>query len=291
MRATRNPLALALLTAALIAGIAGGATASGAARQGSTTLPTLAACLKLVKSEVLVKNKLKVATTFPPLAPWFSSNNPSNEKGYESAVAYHVASTLGFKSTAVSWYAEPYELAVTGGTKPFDFDINEITFNAKLTSKVTLSQSYFTVNQAIVALKSSKIVKQHSVSQLKGYLYGEMSGSPGLTFVLKHIIPKRAPVVYKSMSQAIAALEAKKIDAIVVDTPTGQYIASEQLTKGDLVAQFHATGEHYSLLLHEGNPLVACLNTALATLTKNGELRTLSKKYLSIYNSIPFIKP
>ena len=93
------------------------------------------------------------------------------------------------------------------------------------------------------------------------------------------------------MSAAIAALEAKKIDAIVVDTPSGQYIASQQVHNGVQFAQFHATGVHYSLLFQKGNPLVACVNTALTSLSKSGELRTLSKKWLSIYNSIPFIRP
>ena len=291
MRVTRNPLAISLLTAALLVGIGAGTTASGASRQRALTAPTLAACLKLVKAEVLVKGKMTVATNDPALPPWFLNNNPGNDKGYESAVAYHVASTLGFKSTAVAWHDEPYELAVTAGAKPFDFDINEITYSAKLSSVVSFSQTYFTVNESIVALKSSKIVKDHSPSQLKSYLYGETAGSPGLTFVVKHIVPKRAPVVYKTVTEAIAALEAKKVNAIVVDTPSGQYIASQQVTGGTQVAQFHASGEYYSLLLHEGNPLVACLNTALTKLTSSGELRTLSKKYLSIYNSIPFIKP
>ncbi|HUD69827.1 MAG TPA: transporter substrate-binding domain-containing protein [Acidimicrobiales bacterium] len=291
MRATWNPLAIALLTAALLVGIGASSVASGAARRQAAKPPTLAACLKLVKSEVIAKAKMTVATNDPALSPWFVNNNPGNEKGYEAAVAYHVASTLGLKSTAVTWYDEPYELAVTAGAKPFDFDINEITYNAKLNSKVTFSQTYFTVNQSIVALKTSKIVTHHSPSALKGYLYGEPTGSPGLTFVTKHIVPKRAPVVYKTMVAAIAALEAKKIDAIVVDTPSGQYIASQQVLNGVQVAQFHATGEHYSLLLHKGNPLVACVNTALTTLSKSGELRTLSKKYLSIYNSIAFITP
>jgi polar amino acid transport system substrate-binding protein len=289
MRATRNPLAIALSTAALLVGVGG--AASGTTRPRAIPPPTLASCLKTVKSEVLVPGKMTVGTTYPALSPWFVNNNPGNQKGYESAVAYHVASTLGFKSAAVSWHAEPYELAVTPGTKPFDFDINEITYNPKLNSAVTFSASYFTVNQSIVALKTSKIVTRHSATQLKGYLYGEPAGSPGLTFVTKHIVPNRAPMVYKTMSDAIAALEAKKIDAIIVDTPSGQYIASQQVTGGIQPAQFHAAGEHYSLLLQKGNPLVACINTALTTLTKSGELRTLSKRYLSVYNSIPFIKP
>ena len=291
MRATWNSLAISLLTAALLVGVTASSTASGAARKRVLPAPTLQQCRTIVKPQVLAKGKMTVATNDPALPPWFVNNNPGNEKGYESAVAYHVASSLGFKSTVVAWHNEPYELAVTSGAKPFDFDINEITYNSKLNSKVTFSQSYFTVNQSIVALKSSKIVTRHSPTALRGYLYGEPAGSPGLTFVTKHIVPKRAPTVYKAMADAIAALVAKKVDAIIVDTPSGQYIASQLVTNGVQVAQFHATGEHYSLLLHKGNPLVACINTALTTLSKGGVLRSLSKKYLSVYNSIAFIKP
>ena len=176
-------------------------------------------------------------------------NNPGNQRGYESAVAYHLAATLGFKSTTVKWYAEPYELAVGSGAKPFDFDINEIVYNAKLGTSVALSASYFTVNQSIVSLKSSKIVTRHSPAQLKTYRYGEPARSPGLTFVTKQILPARPPIVYSSTTAAISALEAKKIDAIVIDTPIGQYIASQQVQNGTQPVQFHATGEHYSLLL------------------------------------------
>jgi polar amino acid transport system substrate-binding protein len=58
-----------------------------------------------------------------------------------------------------------------------------------------------------------------------------------------------------------------------------------------MVAQFPSTGEHYGLLFAKGNPLVTCVNKALATLKSNGTLATLASKYLRIYTSVPTIKP
>jgi polar amino acid transport system substrate-binding protein len=50
-------------------------------------------------------------------------------------------------------------------------------------------------------------------------------------------------------------------------------------------------GEHYGLVLAKGNPLVTCVNKALANLTSNGTLSSLQKRYLGIYLHFPTIKP
>jgi hypothetical protein len=37
--------------------------------------------------------------------------------------------------------------------------------------------------------------------------------------------------------------------------------------------------------------LTGCLNTAIQTVARKGILTTLSKRYLTLYNKVPFIKP
>ena len=89
----------------------------------------------------------------------------------------------------------------------------------------------------------------------------------------------------------MAALQTKQVDAIVVDTPDGQYMASSEVKNGVQVGQFPSTGEHYGLLFSKGDLLVPCVDSALTTMTSDGTLAKLSKQYLGIYNSIPTIKP
>jgi len=92
-------------------------------------------------------------------------------------------------------------------------------------------------------------------------------------------------------SEVSAALAAHRIDALVTDTPTAQYMASAQLKHAVLVAQFPSVGEHYGLLFHLGNPLVTCVNKAIATLKANGTLHQLQQKYLQVYLTFPTIQP
>ena len=78
-------------------------------------------------------------------------------------------------------------------------------------------------------------------------------------------------------------LQTHQIDAFVMDTPTARYISADEVPGSVMVAQFPSTGEHYGLLFTKGNPLVTCVNKALAALTANGTLAALQKQYLKIY--------
>jgi polar amino acid transport system substrate-binding protein len=244
-----------------------------------------------IQKDLYTKGVLTVATDNPAYTPWFVNNKPANGQGYESAVAYAVAAQLGFKKSQVRWVTEPFTSSYAPGPKKFDFDINEISYTPQRAQAVTFSNSYYDVQQAIVALKGSPIVTQHSPAQLKKYLYGDQIGTTGLGFITGKIQPATPPKVFDTLSEVSAALEAHRITALVTDTPTAQYMASAQLKHAVLVAQFPSTGEHYGLLFAKGDPLVNCVNRALARMKSNGTLHSLQEKYLQIYLAFPTIQP
>jgi polar amino acid transport system substrate-binding protein len=271
-----------------------GSTSSGNTASGGGSSPASSAsnCSYAgIQNELYTKGALTVATDNPVYTPWFVSNKPSNGKGYESAVAYAIAAQMGFKKSQVVWVTEPFSSSYAPGPKKFDFDINEISYTPQRAQAVTFSASYYDVQQAIVALKGTAIVTKHTTAELKNYLYGDQVGTTGLTYITNDIQPTAQPRVFDTLSEVSAALEAHRIDALITDTPTAQYMASAQLKDAVLVAQFPAVGEHYGLLFHLGNPLVTCVNKAIAALKANGTLQRLQQKYLKIYLTFPTIKP
>ena len=272
----------------------GSTSSSSTASGGSSSSAASAAntCTKSgIQNELYTKGVLTVATDNPVFTPWFVKNKPSNGQGYESAVAYAIARQLGFSNSQVVWVTEPFSSSYAPGPKKFDFDINEISYTPQRAQAVTFSNSYYDVQQAIVALKGTPIVTQHTAADLKKYAYGDQVGTTGLTYITNNIQPTQQPRVFDTLSQAAAALEAHRIDALVTDTPTAQYMSSAQLKHAVLVAQFPSVGEHYGLLFHLGNPLVTCVNKAIATLKANGTLHQLQQKYLQIYLTFPTIQP
>src|SRR5262249_60660282 len=134
-----------------------------------------------IQNKLYTNGVLTVATDNPVFTPWFVKNKPSNGQGYESAVAYAIAHQLGFANSQVVWVTEPFSSSYAPGPKKFDFDINEISYTPQRAQAVTFSNSYYDVQQAIVALKGSKIVTQHNPAELKTYNYGDQVGTTGLT--------------------------------------------------------------------------------------------------------------
>jgi polar amino acid transport system substrate-binding protein len=259
---------------------------------GSSPAAAAASCSNAsIQNDLYTKGVLTVATDNPVYTPWFVKNKPSNGQGYESAVAYAIAHQLGFKPSQVVWVTEPFSSSYAAGPKKFDFDINEVSYTPQRAQAVTFSNSYYDVQQAIVALKGSPIVAHHTPADLKKYLYGDQVGTTGLTYITNKIQPTQQPRVFDTLSEVSAALEAHRIDALITDTPTAQYMASAQLKHAVLVAQFPSVGEHYGLLFHRGNPLVTCVNKAIAALKANGTLHQLQQKYLQVYLTFPTIQP
>jgi polar amino acid transport system substrate-binding protein len=288
----RRFVVAAAVTAVLGWGVAacGSSTPTGGTSASPST--STASCTNSGIQHLLYKpGVLTVATDTPAYTPWFVNNTPSNGKGYESAVAYAIAAQLGFAKSHVAWVHEPFSSSYGPGPKPFDFDINEVSYTPQRATAVTFSSSYYPVQQAIVAMKGTKIVTQHSPAQLKTYLYGDQIGTTGLTFINSDIQPTAQPRVFNTLAEAAAALEAHRIDALITDTPTAQYMATQQLKNATLVAQFPSVGEHYGLVFAKGNQLAACVNKAIANLQSNGTLTALQKQYLQIYLTFPTIQP
>jgi polar amino acid transport system substrate-binding protein len=286
-----------LATSAGLAGCAsessGSSAASGTSSSASAaTTASAASCSNsAIQSQLYAKGMLTVATDKPVYPPWFLNNKPTNGQGYESAVAYAVAAQLGFKPSQVAWAYEPFDSSYAPGPKKFDFDINEISYSTQRAQAVAFSDSYYDVQQALVALKNSPIVTKHSPADLKTYVYGDQVGTTSLQFINSQIQPNQTPKVFETLNDVKQALQTKQIAALVTDTPTAQFISSSEIPGSVMVAQFPSTGEHYGLLFEKGNPLVTCVNKALATLKSNGTLAKLTTQYLKIYTSVPTIQP
>ena len=248
------------------------------------------------------KGELTVGTDNPAYPPWFGGtpppgspwkvSDPRSGEGYESAVAYAVASQLGFKSTQVVWKYTPFAKAFAPGSKPFDFDINQISYTPARAKVVTFSDSYYDVNQAVVVLKGTKIASVRTRTGLRDFKLGAQLGTTSYAYIKDVIEPSRQPAVYQQNAAAIQALKNKQIDGLVVDLPTAFYITSAQLQSAKVLGQFptQAGGEHFGMVFAKGNPLAACVNRALARLKGNGTLAGIRQQWLAKATGAPVLK-
>jgi polar amino acid transport system substrate-binding protein len=231
---------------------------------------------------------LTVATDSPAYEPWFVNNDPSNGKGFESAVAYAVAKQMGFTPDQVKWVVEPFNKSYAPGAKDFDFDINQISITPQRAKAVDFSEGYYDVSQGVVALKSSGL-KIGSLDDLRSAKLGAQVGTTSLT-AAQAINDNVA--VFDDTSAAKQALNNGQIDAVIADLDTALYISAVEIPGSEVVGQFATTTdpEQFGLLFEKGNPLVSCVNKAVEALHATGTLDRLETKWLDKSANIPVLE-
>jgi polar amino acid transport system substrate-binding protein len=264
---------------ALIAGLALAACGSSA-KETAATKHAPGACTKGALA-LSTPGQLTVGTDKPAYPPYYEDNDPTNGKGFESAVAYAVARQLGFSHAQVKWTTVPFNASYAPGPKHFDFDINQISITPARAKHVDFSSPYFTAPQAVVALKKSAAANATSLAALSSAKLGVQVGTTSLDAVSASIKPKSQPQVYNDSNDTVRALKQGRIDAIVVDLPTAFYITAAQVQSAKIVGQFAAPGgDRWGMLLQKGSKLTPCLDKAVAELSTTGELKRLQDRWM-----------
>ncbi|MFM8352926.1 MAG: ABC transporter substrate-binding protein, partial [Actinomycetales bacterium] len=266
------------------------AAAPTAAATAASSAPALDPCAPENLTTVEA-GKLTIGTDSPAYPPYFVDDDPSNGEGFESAVAYAVAEGLGFAPQDVTWTVVPFNSSYAPGEKAFDFDINQISITPERAEVVDFSDGYYTVNQAVIALKDSPIAKATSLAELKGATLGAQVGTTSLDFITSVVQPTSDPQVFNDTNDAKNAMQNGQIDGIVVDLPTALYITAVEIPEGSIIGQFPAQegGEQFGLLFEKGNPLVGCVNAVLADMTASGELQAIQEQWL-VGDIAPYFK-
>jgi polar amino acid transport system substrate-binding protein len=259
-------------------------TPSGAATasSGSASASSSASCSpETMKTRT--PGTLTVGTDKPAYEPWFSGDDPTNGKGYESAVAYAVAKRLGYAPDAVKWSVVSFNSAIAPGPKTFDVDINQISITHVRKKNLDFSTGYYDVAQAVVTVKDSRAADVTTLAQLKALKLGAQVGTTSYAAAKNQIAPEKAVAVYNTNDDAKAALQNGQVDALVVDLPTGLFMAAADLHGGKLVGQLPVTGtpEQFGMVLDKGSSLTACVSQAVDALRADGTLRQLQQQWLT----------
>jgi len=269
-------------------GASGASGSSGATGAANCTTDTMS----LVNA-----GQLTIGTDNPAYPPYFAGgetkdnpdwkfNDPYTGKGFEDAVAYEVASRLGFDTSQVQWVVAPFSQTYKPGPTNYDFAIEQISYSAKRAQAVDFSESYYDVNQAVVGVKGSPITQATSIADLKAFSLAAPIGTTSYDFIVNTIQPNSEAGAYNSLSDSVAALNAGQVDGIVVDLPTALYLADpfvQEVKNGVVVGQFAtaATGEYFGMTFAKGSSLVACVNQALDAMKSDGTLAQITTTWLS----------
>lgn len=242
----------------------------------------------------LTEGVLTPATGDPAYFPYVIDDAPETGEGFEAAVVVAVAREMGFSEENVEWTRVGFNESIAPGPKDFDFNIQQFSILPDRAEVVSFSDPYYSSNQAVVALEGSPAIGATTLDDLADIKFGAQVGTTSLDFITEVIQPAEEPFVYDDNTAAKAALDAGQIDAIVLDLPTAFYVAAVEFEGGVVVAQFPAeaggTTDDFGMLFEQDNPLVECVNEALASLRESGELGAITQEWMADFTDAPIIE-
>lgn len=289
-----------LIPVAVVA-LAIAAAALGGRGEVAVAAPDAVSCVK-ANLELVKDGTLTIGTDNPAFPPWFAGgetkgrpwklNDPAKGQGFEPAVAYAVAKRLGFARDEVNWVYTPFNKTIAPGRKAFDFAINQVSYSAARAKVLSFSAGYYFVNQSIVGVKGKPIASVRSIAGLRRYKLGAQLGTTSYQYIVRNIKPSPSVAVYDTNDAAVAALKNGQIDGLVVDLPTAFYVTAVQVPNGKIIGQFPSLGtrERFGMVFQKGNPLVACVNNALAQMKRTGVLKRIQQIWLAKVTGAPVLK-
>ena len=92
-----------------------GSSDSTDSTSGDATVATRSPTARPTRSTRSAAGTLTIGTDKPAYPPYFEDNDPTNGKGFESAIAYAIADQLGFSEDQVEWTVVPFNSSYAPG--------------------------------------------------------------------------------------------------------------------------------------------------------------------------------
>lgn len=245
--------------------------------------------------KTLKEGVLTIATGNPAYFPWVMDNDPSSGNGFEAAVAYEVASRMGFPKDKVEWTSASFDQAIQPGVKDFDFNLQQYSITEEREKVVDFSAPYYSAAMAVLVRQGSvDNGAGANVDSLKKLKWGIDANTTALQMLQDTIKPESDPLLYDDNVNVTEAMKANQIDAAMFDLPTALYLAAVVLDDGVVLGQFPADRteipDQFGLLMEEGNELKACVDEAVIAMTEDGTLAEIEAKWLQETTGVPIIK-
>ncbi len=163
--------------------------------------------------------------TFAPMG--FKDEN-GEIVGFDVDLAKEVASRMGVEAefSPREWSSIIFELK----SGNIDMVWNGMTITPERQEQIAFSEPYFSNDQIIMTLADSPV---KTAEDLKDKIIGVQLGSSSYTLVMNNHLSEKVSDIkkYSTNAEALMDLEAKRIDAVVIDVIVGEYYAAKKETR------------------------------------------------------------
>ncbi|MDH7516986.1 MAG: basic amino acid ABC transporter substrate-binding protein [Candidatus Thermoplasmatota archaeon] len=218
---------------------------------------------------------LKVGTC-TPFEPMEYVDKNGSILGFDIDIAEMIAKHLGVK-TEIKDYPYLFDnISVPLEKGEVDMIIAAITITTERSKQVLFSRPYLNAGQIIIVNASNMDIK--SEIDLFNKTVGVQRNTTGEEEALKYTNSSSQVMSYQNYELALLDLIAGKIDAIIVDYPTGVALIKDK--PGLKLIGMPFTNEFYGIAVKKGEKaLVDEINSVIVSLGETGKMDELKEKW------------
>jgi polar amino acid transport system substrate-binding protein len=207
--------------------------------------------------------------------PPFEQGKPGNYEGFDielmEAIAGKIGRTAEFQDTSFETIFRDV------GQGKFEAVISAATITPEREKEVAFSDPYYLSEQAILVKEGSEI---KGLAELEGKTVGAQQGTTGLELGKEKANASELRP-YPEGPDAINALKAGTVEAVIIDAPVAQNAVEEE--GGVEIAEKVATEEDYGIAVAKTNTaLLEEINTGLEEVIKDGSYKTIYEKWFHL---------
>lgn len=221
-----------------------------------------------------------IDTPFPP----FEKGHPPNITGYDIDVINAIAEELGLEVVQQETSFDTIFRDVAQGK--FDVAVAASTITPERERTVDFSDPYYLADQSLLVTEDETEIS--SQEDLGGKIVGAQDGTTGETYANDETDASEVRG-YPGGTDAINALRAGQIDAVIVDSPVAEDAIQSQ--GGLKIAEKIVTRELYGFSFAPDNDVLReAVNEALRKVKEDGTIADLYKKYFPDQSPDPVLK-
>lgn len=213
-----------------------------------------------------------------PYEPFEFEDEDGNFTGFDIDLVQAIADEIGLELDVVNTGFEGIQSGAALAAQQCDLAASAMTITEDREENLDFTDAYFDAGQSLLVAADSGIT---SLADLDGLAIGVQADTTGLRYAEENAPEGATLTEFTSGADAITALQAGQVDAVLQDLPVNVEAAKndDSLT----VAEEYSTGEEYGFAVAEegAEDLLEAVNAALQTLRDNGTYDDIYDTYFS----------
>jgi polar amino acid transport system substrate-binding protein len=206
--------------------------------------------------------------------PWEFAERGGEFVGFEIDLAKAVGAELERPVEIVNIPFNGLFAAVQSGR--IDIAVSSITITEERLASVAFAQPYYESAQSLTVQARGDV---QSLADLRGRVVGVDTGSTGDIWTTEHADELGIAEIrrYEGLAPAMLDLQAMRIDGYLSDIPAMQYYVRDKPFLR--VTERIETGERYSMMFAQDDPLADAVDGAISALKRSGALAALHEQW------------